>query len=306
MSQFSILDLNAPARIAPARSSERLQLSSIHVESPDELDCLSFLKQYLDEDPAAFAEREFKAALQLLAERARFITGASGATIALLQEGKLICRTSAGSPRFESESDLSSISGLFEECLRTKVSSFCADSQNESRLDSKSCKELNIISALGVPLLRDEKVIGAFHLFSGRAQAFNQNDAIAVGRLAELINAAMDDTETMKLAGGQKEVGPPPLSVPSSSAIPDGNPRLVAEHKEIHSCFSCRFPISSSRTLCLDCEARGKSVGPECTPSMFTALESQQSGESWLSEHIYTLGMIVVPLATIAVFLWLR
>jgi hypothetical protein len=38
---------------------------------------------------------------------------------------------------------------------------------------------------------------------------------------------------------------------------------------------------------------------------MFAALDGH-SEQGWLREHIYTVGMIMVPLATIAVLLWLR
>src|SRR5215467_6827654 len=42
------------------------------------------------------AQRDLNAALQLLAERAQYITGASGAAIALREDGEMICRASAG------------------------------------------------------------------------------------------------------------------------------------------------------------------------------------------------------------------
>ena len=42
------------------------------------------------------AQRDLDAALQLLAERAQYITGASGAAIALLDEDEMICRASTG------------------------------------------------------------------------------------------------------------------------------------------------------------------------------------------------------------------
>src|SRR5438309_10576300 len=42
------------------------------------------------------AQRDLNAALQLLAERAQYITGASGAAIALREDEELSCRASAG------------------------------------------------------------------------------------------------------------------------------------------------------------------------------------------------------------------
>src|SRR5207249_10777579 len=42
------------------------------------------------------AQRDLNAALKLLAERAQYITGASGATITLREDKKMICCASAG------------------------------------------------------------------------------------------------------------------------------------------------------------------------------------------------------------------
>jgi hypothetical protein len=42
------------------------------------------------------AQRDLEAALQLLAQRAQYITGASGSAIALLEDSEMICRASAG------------------------------------------------------------------------------------------------------------------------------------------------------------------------------------------------------------------
>src|ERR1700726_4130568 len=45
---------------------------------------------------AGMAQRDLTAALQLLAERAQYITGATGAAIALSDHEEMVCRASAG------------------------------------------------------------------------------------------------------------------------------------------------------------------------------------------------------------------
>ncbi|MGB9489086.1 MAG: hypothetical protein WCA92_01355, partial [Terriglobales bacterium] len=45
----------------------------------------------------ALNETELEAALQLLVERAQYITGATGTALALPRDGEMICRASTGS-----------------------------------------------------------------------------------------------------------------------------------------------------------------------------------------------------------------
>ncbi|MEY2411654.1 MAG: diguanylate cyclase [Acidobacteriaceae bacterium] len=304
MSQFSILDLSAPPNASNLRDVSP-RLSFIQLKAPDPQDCLSFLNEDLDMSPDGVAERELDAALQLLAERAKFITGASGATIGLLDGDKVVWRASIGLPRFDVATDFELSSGLLQECLRTKQSVVCADSQKDTRFHGKSCRELNVVSAMSVPIIRQEAVAGVFELFSERSNAFGQGDVEAVKRLGELVNAATDDAQAMKVAsrGDKDKVSPPaPVALELNES---SEARVGVERKGIHTCFSCRFPISSGRSLCLDCETGGKGVTSDGASAMFAALDGH-SEQGWLREHIYTVGMIMVPLATIAVLLWLR
>ena len=47
-------------------------------------------------NPSTLEERELDAALQLLVERAQYITGATGTALALPQGNEMVCRASAG------------------------------------------------------------------------------------------------------------------------------------------------------------------------------------------------------------------
>ena len=68
------------------------------------------------------AQRDLDAALQLLADRAQFITGASGAAIALRRQGMkdMLCRASSGSNAPELGALLSTEFGLSGESVRTR------------------------------------------------------------------------------------------------------------------------------------------------------------------------------------------
>src|SRR5690348_16942819 len=76
---------------------------------------------------AEMAERDLAATLQLLAERAQYITGATGAAIALRDHDEMVCRASAGSSAPEVGTQLQVNSGLSGESVRTRQTLRCDD-----------------------------------------------------------------------------------------------------------------------------------------------------------------------------------
>src|SRR5947209_8182581 len=66
------------------------------------------------------AQRDLDAALQLLAQRAQYITAASGAAVALREQGEMICRASAGTSAPGLGTRLQVDSGLSGESVRTR------------------------------------------------------------------------------------------------------------------------------------------------------------------------------------------
>ena len=144
------------------------------------------------------AQRDLDAALQLLAERAQYITGASGAAIALREGTDMICRASAGPSAPELGAHLQVNSGLSGASVRTKQILRCDDAETDSRVNRESCRAMGIASVVVMPLIHDEEVYGVFELFSGRANAFEERDITALRRLAEMIQTAIDHAEAAK------------------------------------------------------------------------------------------------------------
>ena len=142
---------------------------------------------------AAMAQRDLDAALQLLADRAQFITGASGAAIALKRSGKsdMLCRASTGSNAPELGALLSTEFGLSGESVRTKRPLRCDDAERDGRVNREVCRQLGIASVVVMPVVHDDEVLGVFELFSGRAHAFGERDLSAVRRLSEMVETAV-------------------------------------------------------------------------------------------------------------------
>ncbi len=142
---------------------------------------------------AEIARRDLDAALQLLADRAQYITGASGAAIALRRNGKkdMQCRASTGSNAPELGALLSTEFGLSGESVRTRQPLRCDDAERDVRVNREVCRQLGIASVVVMPVANDDEVLGVFELFSGEVNAFGERDLSAVRRLSEMVETAV-------------------------------------------------------------------------------------------------------------------
>ena len=160
---------------------------------------------------AEMALRDLDAALQLLADRAQYITGANGAAIALRRDGKkdMLCRASTGSNVPELGALLSTEFGLSGESVRTRQALRCDDAERDARVNREVCREMGIASVVVMPVVNDDEVLGVFELFSGRVNAFGERDLSALQRLSEMVETAIrlahateGLTERLKTADG--------------------------------------------------------------------------------------------------------
>lgn len=161
------------------------------------------------------AQRDLDATLQLLAERAQYITGASGAAIALRQGESMVCCASAGPSAPELGAHLQIDSGLSAESVRTRKILICEDAENDPRVNRESCRAFGIASVVVMPLVRGEEVYGVFELLSGRPRAFEERDYVALNRLAEMIQTAVELAEGARRA--EKEFGQAQAAAPATA-----------------------------------------------------------------------------------------
>lgn len=144
----------------------------------------------------SFEGHELGAALQLLVERAQYITGATGAALALSQGEEMVCRASAGSSGPAVGARLQVRSGLSGESIARKQLLRCDNAETDPRVNLETCRQLGIASIVVLPLLtRNREVRGVFELFSDHAYAFEERDLIALERMADLTLTALDLAE---------------------------------------------------------------------------------------------------------------
>src|SRR6202023_3196363 len=146
------------------------------------------------------AHRYLEAALQLLAERAQYITGASGAAIALIEDSGMICRASAGPSAPILGAEVHVKSSLTGESVRARQVLRCDDAETDPRVNRESCRALGIKSVMVVPLIREQEVIGVFELLADRANAFEERDITALQRLAEMVQTGLEHADAAKRA----------------------------------------------------------------------------------------------------------
>ena len=247
------------------------------------------------------AERDLKVALQLLTERAMFLTGASGAAV-ILREGKdLVCHASIGnSPQIAGEA--AAKSDLIDECLRSlQIVQGCNSSPNQ-----------HSSSSMVLPFVREGELIGLLELTADRV-AFDEQDIAAVSHLSDLVLTALEQTDACKQAMTEiADVPADPQPVEPEVAVEKEITPIAEIENEpppppeplplnIGRCNACGFPISPGRSFCLDCEAAGYAAGNIAAPA-FAAIDGT-AGETWWQAHSYTVGTLLVAALTVVLLI---
>jgi putative methionine-R-sulfoxide reductase with GAF domain len=235
-------------------------------------------------------EAELGSALQLLVERAQYITGATGTALALAQGEEMVCRASAGSSAPAVGARLQVRSGLTGESIARRQLLRCDNAETDPRVNLETCRALGIASIVVLPLLRRTgEIRGLLELFSDHPYAFEERDLIALERMADLTLTALDLAERRQSlaptlrqeaersqespSAGSARSGPvipihsgfgePPLgesggeSTSSSAPSPSSLPSLVSvpdAMRRVQKCAACGFPVSEGRVFCIDCE----------------------------------------------------
>jgi putative methionine-R-sulfoxide reductase with GAF domain len=183
-------------------------------------------------------EAELDSALQLLMERARYITGATGAALALPQGEEMVCRASAGASAPAVGVRLQVRSGLTGESISRRQLLRCNNAETDPRVNLETCRALGIASIVVLPLLRRSgEVRGLFELFSDHPYAFEERDLIALERMADLTSTALDLAEQREKSPGEKSapvpVAPREVEKPAESSDAEFSKMSTGEHASV-------------------------------------------------------------------------
>jgi putative methionine-R-sulfoxide reductase with GAF domain len=280
-------------------------------------------KEHDSESLTEMAERDLSTTLQLLVERAQYITGASATSISLRQNDMMICCARTGQAAPEIGVQLQIDSGLTGESIRTRETLRCDNAETDSRVNQESCRALGIVSVMVMPIVQQQEVTGLFELLSSRPSAFEERDVVALQRLGEMVQTAVEQADAIKqsvqeiaaseLAPPVEEIEveqskaeevPPTAEVPKESAIQSSQPANQASKVvSFRTCAGCGFPVSEGRKLCLDCEAAEDQNSASTRPPAWV---ETRKPKSWLRANIYTIGTVLIVGVTVAVLLLAR
>jgi len=227
-------------------------------------------------------ETELDTALQLLVERAQYITGATGTALALPQGEEMVCRASSGSSAPAIGARLQVRSGLTGESISRRQLLRCDNAETDPRVNLEACRALGIASIVVLPLLRrNGEVRGLFELFSDHPYAFEERDLIALERMADLTLTALDLAEQRR----------------NSAPVP--TPRLEPD-KAVESPVASGSPLASAVPLDIFRTDTPQLDTPASVPPTPQVAEAAVAGETTVTSSPATSVPAIEPVPALA------
>jgi putative methionine-R-sulfoxide reductase with GAF domain len=136
--------------------------------------------------------------INIIAERAQALTGATGAAIALRKGMEIVCRARTGRTAPDIGVRLQTDSGLSAECVRTGEAMLCHDTETSPRVDLAACRHLGVRSILVSPLRHFRRTLGVFEVLSSTPNAFDHEDVATMQFLSGMMVAAISRLSSMR------------------------------------------------------------------------------------------------------------
>jgi GAF domain-containing protein len=137
------------------------------------------------------AEFDFEPAINVIAERAQALTGATGSAIALRSGDEIVCRARTGRTAPDLGVRLQTDSGISAQCVRTGEIVLCNDASNSPHVDVSSCRHLGVRSILAAPLRHFRRTLGIFEVLSSSPNAFDSRHVATMQLLSSVMVAAI-------------------------------------------------------------------------------------------------------------------
>jgi hypothetical protein len=176
---------------SPERHHARAMHTSSHLDGVSGLTDIEMHSQELDLEPA----------INVIAERAQALTGATGSAIALRRGAEIVCRARTGRTAPDLGVRLQTDSGVSAECVRTGQFVLCNDTEKSVHVDLGTCRHLGVRSVLATPLRHFPRTLGVFEVLSSSPHAFDHHDVATMQFLSSLMVAAISRLSKLRGAG---------------------------------------------------------------------------------------------------------
>ncbi len=141
---------------------------------------------------------DLNSALRVISERARTLLRGTGAAIALIERGPMMCRASVGSGGPPLGTHVDTDSGFSGECIRTGRALRCDDTEIDPRVEAATCRRLGIRSIVAAPIRYEREVVGLVEVFSPQCRAFDEGDLAVLERLAQTALLMLSQAQLFK------------------------------------------------------------------------------------------------------------
>jgi diguanylate cyclase (GGDEF)-like protein/PAS domain S-box-containing protein len=143
----------------------------------------------------AATDLDLDAVMNLLAERAGELTGATAAVIYLIEGDEAVCKATSANAADQLGLRLRIDGSLTGTVIRTGAVLHCEDSELDDRVNRKATRFVKARSLITAPLRANDQIIGALAVQSRQPQAFSKRDVsnlqILVGSLSSVIQRHM-------------------------------------------------------------------------------------------------------------------
>jgi TonB family protein len=227
--------------------------------------------------------------LNEIVEHARLATGATAAAIALVRGDEIVCRATTGANAPDLGVKLDVHSGLSGACVQSKKWQRCDDTQTDSRVDAEICRDLGVRSILVFPVVRDEKLLGVFEIFSPRPNAFSDREIQTLQALSRSIVNNVDRAA---------DVVAPPAPVLPSPSMQAAAAATVAEVEGMD-----HLQLNAVQLDAVQLNPDPVDVVHENVPVPVGDSLPETAPESQIRPRDYSMGVLTLAVITLALFL---
>jgi len=174
----------------------------------------------------AKGEPDFEEILDLIADRARIVAGATGIAIGLLKADQLVYRAASGSAakcvgrHVNAVLSMSAHKGARKEILRVE------NAETDTRIEASICRQRDAKALLIIPICRERAVAGVMEVLFNGAHTFQDGEVRTYRVMASLVEDAM--LRDIQLGQRRALSTPPPTVLPSTEQTASQTQRFCA------------------------------------------------------------------------------
>lgn len=143
---------------------------------------------------------EVDAVMKEVAERAAFLTGASGAVVEMAEGDEMVYRAVWGVSPDKLGLRLKRTGSLSGLCVELGVPLNCVDAETDPRVDREACRRVGVGSMICVPLSHAAQAVGVLKVFSSTRCAFDGTHLQTLRLLATVIASSLSNVRRCESA----------------------------------------------------------------------------------------------------------